>query len=39
MNWSTPPSVPVHQLVAQADIGEGAAHHHLVIAAPCAIAD
>ena len=26
-----------HHLVLDADIGEGAAHHHFVIAAPCAI--
>ena len=26
-----------HHLVLDADIGESAAHHHLVIAAPCAI--
>ena len=26
-----------HHLVLEADVGEGAAHHHLVIAAPCAV--
>ena len=33
----TPPSTPGHHLVLDADIGEGAAHHHLVIAAPRAV--
>ena len=30
----TPPSEPRQQLVAQTDVGERAAHHHLVVAAP-----
>ena len=33
-----PVAFPVHQLVAQADVGKRPAHHHLVVAAPGPIA-
>jgi hypothetical protein len=32
-----PPSVPGRHLVPQADVGEGAAHHHFVVAAARAV--